>query len=1121
MDLVKRSVSSSVCNHQQCNNLNQQRQINCENIVNSSSTGGAATAAAAAASSSSSTSSCILISQQNSSMNNNCITNSISDFMIPSPQNTSSIVSTSFETATPTTTTESSPTHQYIKPPAPLPPPLLQQQQQQQRQSKCIANFLNDNFLLASTPSGAPQSPGPSNSLAASTSITIFSSSSCNSSTPFNGFQQLNQEQQNHHLHNQNLASIAPSRSQWYHGRLDRKTSQDRLIRSNLIHAYLIRESDRKPGSYVLSFLGRTGINHFRITAICGDYYCGGKQFSSLEELVGFYTICSDLLKNERLVNPVPPPEPIRNKDRRLVAILPYTKMHGTDELTFRKGDIFVVHNEMSDRWLWCTNLRNQESGLVFADLVEQVDDDTDPNEAYGWFHSKITKEEAFEKLARSGPGSFLVRPSDNSPGDYSIFFHVDNSVQRFRIEKHGDKYIMGGRIFPTLEAVIQRYKEEQIVEGHKLVKPVIKAPYETRWSPSRAEELRSAAADIYATIRECREMAELNKEVKMRGYLFKKSNKSKKWKNLYCVLNSKENILYFYESPKRARPKSIVHLSYSALYMVHDSLFDRSNCFQLVERTLPCISTIYYLSANDLDQAQEWMQSIRPLCSPNLSAVNSRIFRAVHEDPHFGTAAFNGNNLNDDCSPTRNGLGSCNGITKKVSRLRSLYITMMEAHRLPVKITPHPFVVISLNTVKVARTSVKCPPDPIWEEDFVLEDIPADVTYFKLTLLNKGKRSKDAELAEINVELNRFQSGEEFEDWLHFSGLTLPIREDWGSVRLRVRFVNELIMPLAEYSPLKDLILGDDLEVVSLCEEFCYHDRMTLALALLKISRYQRRECHLMQALLEREIQLETEVATLFRSNSLTATLIDQYMKATCKDFLLKSLTDPIHRVLDSKTSCELNPAKLDSPSEACSNAENLLSILNEIIEVIFANAHYCPLTVRYICSSIKSAVSLKWPNDHLVRTRAVSAFIFFRLICPAILNPRQFGLISDMPSETALRTLILVAKSLQNLANLIEFGTKEPWMEVVNPFILKNKSRMIKYIDEISTMPDGGLQQLEPDLVIKGQPDRELAYVHSRCECHLPQIQMQAHNRATLKKLATVIEMLTAHKQKYMDMV
>lgn len=30
------------------------------------------------------------------------------------------------------------------------------------------------------------------------------------------------------------------------------------------IYSCAVRESDRKPGSYVLSFLGKTGINHFR-----------------------------------------------------------------------------------------------------------------------------------------------------------------------------------------------------------------------------------------------------------------------------------------------------------------------------------------------------------------------------------------------------------------------------------------------------------------------------------------------------------------------------------------------------------------------------------------------------------------------------------------------------------------------------------------------------------------------------------------------------------------------------------------------------------------------------------------------------------------------------------------
>lgn len=72
------------------------------------------------------------------------------------------------------------------------------------------------------------------------------------------------------------------------------------------------------------------------------------------------------------------------------------------------------------------------------------------------------------------------------------------------------------------------------------------------------------------------------------------------------------------------------------------------------------------------------------------------------------------------------------------------------------------------------------------------------------------------------------------------------------------------------------------------------------------------------------------------------------------------------------------------------------------------------------------------------------------------------------------------MIAKCLQNLANLIEFGGKvksiqlnstltfrtvslnlfsshkEPYMEVVNPFILKNKERMILFLDQLSNVTD-----------------------------------------------------------------
>jgi Ras GTPase-activating protein 1 len=53
---------------------------------------------------------------------------------------------------------------------------------------------------------------------------------------------------------------------------------------------------------------------------------------------------------------------------------------------------------------------------------------------------------------------------------------------------------------------------------------------------------------------------------------------------------------------------------------------------------------------------------------------------------------------------------------------------------------------------------------------------------------------------------------------------------------------------------------------------------------------------------------------------------------------------------------------------------------------------------------------------------------------------------------APAAQRSLVMIAKCLQNLANLIEFGGKEPYMEVVNPFILKNKERMIVFLDHLS---------------------------------------------------------------------
>ena len=73
---------------------------------------------------------------------------------------------------------------------------------------------------------------------------------------------------------------------------------------------YLVRESETQPGDYAISYLSRTGyVRHFKINSNCGDYFIGGRQFSSLSELIGFYSNCSCILENESLEVPVVPPK--------------------------------------------------------------------------------------------------------------------------------------------------------------------------------------------------------------------------------------------------------------------------------------------------------------------------------------------------------------------------------------------------------------------------------------------------------------------------------------------------------------------------------------------------------------------------------------------------------------------------------------------------------------------------------------------------------------------------------------------------------------------------------------------------------------------------------------------
>uniref|UniRef100_A0A8D0GMC2 RAS p21 protein activator 1 n=1 Tax=Sphenodon punctatus TaxID=8508 RepID=A0A8D0GMC2_SPHPU len=814
----------------------------------------------------------------------------------------------------------------------------------------------------------------------------------------------------------------APHLAQWYHGKLDRTIAEERLRQAGKPGSYLIRESDRRPGSFVLSFLSKTSVvNHFRIIAMCGDYYIGGRRFSSLSDLIGYYSHVSCLLKGEKLLFPVAPPEPVEDR-RRVRAILPYTKVPDTDEISFLKGDMFIVHNELEDGWMWVTNLRTDEQGLIVEDLVEEV-------VSFLWFHGKISKQEAYNLLMTVGQlCSFLVRPSDNTPGDYSLYFRTGENIQRFKIcPTPNNQFMMGGRYYNSIADIIEHYRKEQIVEGYYLKDPVpINDDYIYFIFFNHFKKSNTSVSIFFA-------------------------GKGKRWKNLYFILEGNDAQLIYFESEKRAtKPKGLIDLSVCSVYGVHD-----------------------------ISMYADWMKALQTFC--NLRKISP------------GTS------------------------NKRLRQVSSLILHVEEAHTLPAKHFTNPYCNIYLNSVQVAKTHVREGQNPVWSEEFVFDDLSSDINRFEISLSNKTKKSKDPDILFMRCQLSRLQKGHATDEWFQLSS-HVPLKGiEPGSLRVRARYSMEKIMPEEEYSEFKELVLQKELHVVYALSHVCGQDRTLLAGILLKIFLHEKLESLLLRTLNDREISMEDEATTLFRATTLASTLMEQYMKATATRFVHHALKDSILKIMESKQSCELNPSKLEKNEDVNTNLAHLLSILSELVEKIFMAAEILPPTLRYIYGCLQKSVQRKWPTNTTMRTRVVSGFVFLRLICPAILNPRMFNIISDSPSPTDERTLTLVAKSVQNLANLVEFGAKEPYMEGVNPFIKSNKHRMIMFLDELGNVP------ALPDTTEHSRTDlsRDLAALHEICVAHSDELRTLSNERGVmqhvLKKLLAITEILQQKQNQY----
>ena len=234
----------------------------------------------------------------------------------------------------------------------------------------------------------------------------------------------------------------------------------------------------------------------------------------------------------------------------------------------------------------------------------------------------------------------------------------------------------------------------------------------------------------------------------------------------------------------------------------------------------------------------------------------------------------------------------------------------------------------------------------------------------------------------------------------IQLSGVT-PIGE-WGSLRLRTRFLHDLIMPQDEYSPLKELVLFPRLDVVVTLADICHTDRVPLASSLLRIFRYKnfdfsssnfehtclgltkkRRTCwpNFPGSRLKGKKRRQPcsgrplwpphwWTATWGACAEISFTLLSFQpytgLEIFWHNFVCSNNLN--FRILEAKQSCELNPSKIESPTEACANAEFLLQVsdwptepLSSLLTILI---EICMEKKVNICPVENSHISKVW-ND------------------------------------------------------------------------------------------------------------------------------------------------------------
>ncbi|KAL1412978.1 RasGAP protein [Vanrija albida] len=301
----------------------------------------------------------------------------------------------------------------------------------------------------------------------------------------------------------------------------------------------------------------------------------------------------------------------------------------------------------------------------------------------------------------------------------------------------------------------------------------------------------------------------------------------------------------------------------------------------------------------------------------------------------------------------------------------------------------------------------------------------------------------------------------------------------------------------LSQYSNLFFLLQSEPRHVASLCRLVSLTEIDTLlqtVMFTLYGNQYEQREEHLLltmfQSVLAAQFESTTEFGSLLRANTPVSRMMTTYTRRGPGQAYLKDvLSERINSLIGHKDlNLEINPLKVYEqmiqqieedtgalppslprgvPAEvAAANVDvqaiiqprltMLMEIADTFLATIMDSIELVPYGIRWICKQIRSLTRRKYPDaSDASMCSLIGGFFFLRFINPSIVTPQAYMLVMETPARHPRRTLTLIAKMLQNLANKPSYS-KEEYMMSLNPFVEQNKMMINQFLNNLCEVGD-----------------------------------------------------------------